>query len=107
MGCTSSKESAPSKPKREKLYGSDTQLPDQRYLSDPPAKHVTFTDSSKSKDGKRGSAEAARPKETFEAYAQRGVISQSAIAPEGAESKETRHLEQKKRVGGFEKYTQE
>ncbi|KAF6217758.1 hypothetical protein HO133_006585 [Letharia lupina] len=105
MGCTSSKESAPRKSKRVKLYGSDTQLPDQRYLSDPLPNHVVSENSSI--HDTRGSGEAARPKETFEAYVQRGVIRQSALAFEGAESKRAKHLSQKKRVGGYEKYTQE
>ena len=105
MGCTSSKESAPRKSKRDKLYGSDSSNPTERYLSDLPPKHVTFK--VPSKDETRKSGEAARPKETFEAYASRGVISQSALSPEGKGSRFTESLEHKKRVGGYEKYTRE
>ena len=103
MGCTSSKESAPRKSKRDKLYGSDTNLPTDRYLSDPAPKHVTFENPSN--NGKPRAGEPARPKETFEDYARRGVIRQSALNP--VESKKTAHLSHKKRVGGYEKYTQE
>lgn len=105
MGCTSSKESAPRKPKRDRLYGSDSSDPTERYLSDPPSRKVTLE--VPSNDETRGSGEAARPKETFEAYARRGVISQSALHPEGKESRFTESLENKKRVGGYEKYTRE
>ena len=168
MGCKPSKESTPSKPKREILYGSNTQPPDRRYFPAPAPKHVVFEESSRSSDDTRGSGEAARPKETdpapkhvtfkepsernhgarglgtaywqkesktkgskpkecepkesrpkesrpkesrpeetFEAYAQRGVIRHSAIAPESEGSKRTKSSSHKKRVGGFEKYTQE
>ena len=105
MGCTSSKESAPRKPKRAILYGSNTSLPRERYLADP----IPKTEAPKTSDtsGTRGSDEAARPKETFEAYAQRGVIRQSALFPEETPSKRTQQLSQKKRVGGYEKYTRE
>lgn len=106
MGCASSKESTSGKSKRDILYGSDTELPDQRYLSDPPPrKHVRFDSSTKG--GTRDSGEAARPKETFEAYASRGVIRQSALLPEEVQSERSEHLSQKQRVGGYEKYTQE
>ena len=85
MGCTASKDSSSGKPKREILYGSNTELPDQRYLSDPPPrKHVTFD--SPVKGGTRDSGEAARSEETFEAYANRGVISKSALLPEEKKS---------------------
>ncbi len=105
MGCTSSKESGPRKSRRDKLYGSDSSDPKERYLSDPPSKHVTLEVPSHGET--RGSGEAARPRETFEAYARRGVISQSALRPEGKESRFTESLENKKRVGGYEKYTRE
>lgn len=108
MGCAGSKESAPSNPKRDILYGSDIEHPDQRYLSDPPHKHVQFDSSTKGGiGGTRSSGEAARPKETFEAYAHRGVIRKSALLPEAVQSKRSEHISQKKRVGGYEKYTQE
>lgn len=114
MGCNSSKESAPPKSKRGRLYGSDTLPSTGRYLSNPaPNKHVTFASSTKddthgsAKDNTRDSEEVARPKETFEAYARRGVIRESALLPEGIESRRTEHLAHKKWVGGFEKYTQE
>ena len=124
MGCKQSKESTPRNSKREKLFGSGTSLPTERYLSDPPAKHITFASSSNngtrgsgeaarqketssSNTGIRGSGEAARPKETFEAYARRGVIDQSSLLPEGVQSKFTENFSQKKRVGGYEKYTRE
>ena len=105
MGCTSSKESAPDNSKRAKLYGSDTSAPTERYLLDPPRKHVTFE--VRSNDDTHGSGEAARPKETFEAYARRGGIRKSALCPDGKGSRFTESLEQKKRVGGYEKYTRE
>ena len=161
MGCKPSKESTPSKPKREILHGSNTQPLDRRYFPAPAPKHVAFEESSRSSDDTRGSGEAARPKETdpapkhvtfkepsernhgarglgtaywqkeskpkesktkeskpkeskpkesrpeetFEAYAQRGVIRHSAIAPESEGSKRTKISSHKKRVGGFEKYT--
>ena len=125
MGCTSSKESGPHESKRAVLYGSDTNLPNQRYLSDPPQKHVKFDSSTfthKSVSGKavgfkeartkavmprETPGETARPKETFEAYARRGVIRQSALLPEGAQSARTKDYSQKKRVGGYQKYMQE
>ncbi|KAL9064947.1 MAG: hypothetical protein Q9161_008539 [Pseudevernia consocians] len=124
MGCTSSKESTPRDSKRDKLFPSDTSLPSERYLSDPPAKHVKFASSSNdgtrgsgeavrpkeagsSNIGIHGSGEAARPKETFEAYARRGVIRRSALVPAGTQSKFTENMSQKKRVGGYEKYTRE
>ena len=106
MGCTSSKESTPHKPKREVLYGSNTPLPSERYFSEPaPQKHVRFASSTK--NDTPGSDEAARPKETFEAYARRGLIRESALLPEGIESRRNEYLSHKKRVGGLEKYTQE
>ena len=105
MGCTSSKESAPRKPKRAVLYGSNTSLPRERYLADP----IPKTEAPKTSDnsGTRGSDETARPKETFDAYARRGVIRQSALFPEEIPSKRAQQLSQKKRVGGYEKYTRE
>lgn len=105
MGCTSSKESTPNKSKRAKLYGSNTNLPTERYLSDATPKHVKFASSTD--NGTHGSGETARPTETFEAYARRGVIRQSALLPEGVGSKRTENLAHKKRVGGYEKYTRE
>ena len=110
MGCTSSKESTPQKPKREILYGSNTNNPTERYLSEPAPKdsapkHVRFDSSAKK--GPRSSDEAARPKETFEAYARRGVFRESALLPEGTRSRRTEHLSHKKRVGGWEKYALE
>ena len=111
MGCTSSKESGPRKPKRAVLYGSNTSLPRERYLADPAPKTValpkTAAPMSSANNDTRGSGEAARPKETFEAYARRGVIRQSALFPEETPSKRTQQLSQKKRVGGYEKYTRE
>ena len=106
MGCASSKVS-----KREILYGSDTPLPTQRYLSDPAARHVKFE--TPSRTGKRPSrsagkpkpVQAARPTETFEAYAKRGIIRQSAIFPEGVKSKRTENRNHRKRLGGIEAYT--
>ena len=105
MGCTSSKESAPPKSDRGVLYGSDTSLPNQRYLSCPPRK-LAASDKITNVD-KQGSAEAPRPKETFEAYARRGLIRQSALLPETTPSKRNEHLMRKKRVGGYEKYMRE
>ena len=125
MGCTSSKESAPHKSKRAILYGSDTKLPNQRYLSDPPRQHIKFDSPTSSQERRSGKAakpkettrkpvgpkvtpaEAARPKETFEAYAQRGVIRASALLPEGAPSARTKRSPQTKRVGGYQKYMHE
>lgn len=107
MGCTSSKETTPRKSKRDMLYGSNTSLPTQRYLSDPHPPRKPVASKSSRKDDTRGSGEAARPKETFEAYASRGVISQSALVPEATGSKGKEHLSQKKRVGGYAKYTHE
>ena len=104
MGCMLSKESASSKPKRAILYGSDTSPPNQRYLSDPPRKNTASNSSTKVEE--RGSGEAARPKETFEAYARRGIIRQSALTPEDLQPGRKKHLSQK-RVGGYEKYTRE
>ena len=105
MGCTSSKESGPRKPKRAVLYGSNTSVPSERYLADPIPK--TEEPASSANNGTRGSDEAARPKETFDAYARRGVIRQSALFPEDTPSKRAQQLSQKKRVGGYEKYTRE
>lgn len=105
MGCTSSKESTPHKPKREMLYGSNTNNPTERYLSEPAPKHVRFASSTK--NATSGSEEAARPKETFQAYARRGLIRESALLPEEFPSRRTEHLSHKKRVGGFEKYNLE
>ena len=105
MGCTSSKESAPRKPKRAVLYGSNTNLPRERYLADLVPK--TAAPTSSANNDTPGSGEAARPKETFDAYAKRGVIRQSALFPEEAPSKRAQQLSQKKRVGGYEKYTRE
>ena len=82
MGCMSSKEIGSGKGGRAVLYGSDTNTPHQRYLADPQPN-------------------------TFEAYARHGVIRQSALFPEGVESNRTKQNSQKKRVGGFEKYTRE
>lgn len=118
MGCTASKQSAPHESKRARLYGSNTLPPTERYISHPAPsdlapKHVTFASSTKddkrgsANDATRGSDEVARPKETFEAYARRGVIREYALLPEGIESRRTENLKHKKRVGGFEKYTQE
>lgn len=87
MGCTSSIESAPGKSNRVILYGSDTNLPNQRYLADPLPKHTTSESSSN--NGTSGSGQAARPTETFEAYARRGIIRQSALLPERVKSKRT------------------
>ncbi|KAL9136305.1 MAG: hypothetical protein Q9175_002494 [Cornicularia normoerica] len=104
MGCTPSKESAPGKSNRAILYGSDTNLPNQRYLADPLPKHTTSesssnngtsgsgqaaTSESSSNNGTSGSGQAARPTETFEAYARRGLIRQSALLPERVQSKRT------------------
>ena len=106
MGCASSKVSSPPKAaKRQRLYGSDTHRPNQRYLSEPSRKHVTFDVPSHPRT--RGKVEAARPKETFAAYAQRGLIRQSALLPEGTPSKRTDRMANKKRVGALEKYTHE
>lgn len=79
MGCTSSKESAPHKSKRATTYGSDTNMPNERYLSDAPRTQAA-PDRVVDID-KRGSEEAARPKETFDSYARRGVIRESALRP--------------------------
>lgn len=108
MGCTASKEEAPRKSQRDILYGSDTNLPSQRYLPDPSRQHTS--PKSSSNNGTRGSGEAARPKETFEAYARRGLIRESALLPKGVQTGRTGrtpNLSQKKRVGRYEKYTRE
>ncbi len=98
MGCTSSKESAPGKP-------NSHSLPKKRSLSDTPRQGAV---SNRPRDvNKRGLGDTARPKETFEAYASRGVIRQSALFPEETPSKRTENLANKKRVGGYEKYTRE
>lgn len=125
MGCTSSKESAPQESKRAILYGSDTKLPHQRYLADAPREHIKLDGSTSSRERRSGkeaqtkeivrkpvgskvtTAETARPKETFEAYAQRGVIRASALLPEGAPSGRTKRSPQTKRVGGYQKYMNE
>ena len=85
MGSISSKVSAPGKKaKRDVLYGSDTRRPSQRYLADPPHKHTT---AERQRNCNTCAADkAARPKETFEAYARRGVIRQSALVVEGTPS---------------------
>ena len=105
--------------------------------TDPTPKHVTFKEPSERNHGTRGLGTAyrqkesktkeskpkesepkgsrpkestpkdCRPEETFEAYAQRGVIRHSAIAPESEGSKRTKSSSHKKRVGGVEKYAQE
>ena len=82
MGCPLSKDIRPAKPERAKLYGSNTTTPHERYLADPPP-------------------------HTFDAYARRGIIRASALFPEGVESRRTKQNPQKKRVGGYEKYTRE
>ena len=57
------------------------------------------------RDGPR-KAEAQR-KETFEAYAQRGLIRQSALLPEGVQSARTQYRPKKKSVRGYQKYMAE
>ena len=125
MGCTSSKESAPHTSKHAVLYGSNTYHPNQRYLSDPVPKHIKFASSTnfgKPRSGKAAMPKKAceeypyrggpgkaepRPKETFEAYAQRGLIRQSALLPEGVQSARTRHRPQKRSARGYQKYMAE
>ena len=104
MGCTASKESSSPGKKRAILYGSDTHIPTQRYLLDPnpPSKQAAS-----GRSNVFGSGEAARSKETFDSYAQRGVIRGSVLLPESVKSKRTEQLANKKRVGGYEKYTRE
>ena len=95
MGCNSSKESAPHNSKRAVLYGSNSTLPTQRYLADPPRRKPVASKGS-SNDDTHGSGEAARPNETFDAYARRGIIGESALGPEATESKGKEHLSRKK-----------
>ena len=104
MGCTSSKESVPRNSEHAVLYGSDTSLPNQRHFSCPPRKPAASDN--KKKVEKQVSGKAPRPKETFEAYARRGVIRQSALLPE-TQPRRNEHLVRKKRVGGYEKYMRE
>ena len=125
MGCTSSKESAPSKSERGVPYGSDTNPSTQRHVSDPASKHVRFASSTnfgKPRSGKaampketieayprRGGTRKveAQPKETFEAYAQRGLIRQSALLPEDVQSARTQYRPQKNSPRGYQKYMAE
>ena len=125
MGCTSSKESAPHKSKRAVLYGSDTNPSNDRYISYPAPKHVRFTSSTNFGKPRSGKAAIAKetieayprrsgltkaepwPKETFEAYAQRGLIRQSALLPEGVQSARTQYRPQKKSTRGYQKYMAE
>ena len=56
MGCTPSKNSAPPKPKRAILYGSDTIPSNQRYVPYPAPAHIRFASSTnfgKARSGKK------------------------------------------------------
>ena len=69
MGCASSKESAPPKSKRARLYGSDTNLPTQRYLSDPAPRHIKFASGTNFK--KHSAGKADKDKSSVEMYPHR------------------------------------